>query len=319
MDTGVVRTWRYEMPTLRLVYSLPGLIVLIAISLPLTACTDSGVSVPPQETPTPTVAETGAATPTPAPTPTRTPSSGGSVHSPKGFLILEPERGDCGRYITVQGNGFQAGATIGLALLIGAQPGFTSVRITVPADGVFLQKVPLLRHPECRDGEHVRIIARDLRTPRTGEELALLRMPDPEAVYTVANPSTPTFMLSATTGPCDATIELTGTGLAEHTEKIVVGLMRHATDSPSVILGTVEIGSNREFRLPIRLGTDGCATARAFPVSPDLYPFVVVVFDATESPLLGIGGVRYTPTTGEPSPEGGAHRNPAWTEPTCCI
>lgn len=314
VPTEARRVWTAIRPQAR------SLVLILSASLVLTACTESRTAVPPaQETANPTVTATATALLAVTPSPTDTPAASGQSGVVKGVLMLEPERGDCGRYITVRGTGFQPGATVGLGLVVGAEFLSGGGEITIPADGGFVQNMPIFRYPECRDGEQFRIIARDLRTPRIGEELALVRMPDPETVYTVANPSDPVITLSAVNGPCDATIEVIGTGLASHTASVRVGLMRLNTDSPQAVLGTATVGRDGTFRLPVTLGLDGCASAQGYGSSSGIHPFSLAVYDATEAPLLWIGRVQYTPTTNEPSPTGSRHRNPAWAEPTCCL
>ena len=283
----------------------------------MAACSDDGVALVDKPT-VPAVNDTATALPTPSPSATATP-----VAVAKGSLTVEPDHGDCGRFIAVHGQGFQAGATIQLTLVIGSRSfslGGTGT-ITIPADGTFVHEAPLLRYPECRHGEEFRILATDTRVPRTSEDLALIRMPDPAATYTVGNPSPPaTLTLSPASGPCDATIEVMGAGLPPHTENVQVGLLGPlGSDHPGVVLGKGEVDGKGQFRVQIKLGADGCSFTRGVMPAPTLLHLPIGVYDATFIPMLPIGMVEYAPTASDASPEGGDHRNPRWTDRICCI
>lgn len=295
-------------------YARSFMLLFLCTAIFLAACSDNNAAAPVKESSIPTSNSTATVLPTPSVTPSPT-------EVIKGSLTVEPDSGDCNRYVIVRGLGFQEGAVIEPTLVIGSRSWSVGITITIPADGAFVYELPILRHPECRHGEKFRIVAKDTRVPRTAEELDLLRMPDAEAIYSVANPTPPpSLTLSAASGPCDAAIEVIGTGLPAHAERVQVALIGLGGGAhPSLVLGKANVDVSGQFRVYINFGADGCSFAGGIVPASPLQHLGIGIYDATVIPMLPIGRVEYVPTTSEPSREGDSHRNPRWTDRTCCI
>ncbi len=163
--------------------------------------------------------------------------------------------------------------------------------------------------------------------PATAPDVTSTASEDSPPVVATRTPSpavpTPTpsvaVTLAPTSGPCDATVQVTGEGLSPSIKTVRIGLARLAgSESPSHDLGGAEVDAEGRFQTHITFGATGCDVAGGLPPGspPPAQPgqLGIVFYDATTGPpFFALGGLtRYTTTTREPAPERKDLRLPAW-------
>lgn len=291
--------------------------------------------------------------------------AGGAAAQPQPTLVLSPASGPCDAVVEVAGSGFPPPLasplgptrdTLGLYLV---RPGAADISMDIlnaasnQPDGTFGQWLPLHNR-----GCEAAALDRQAQEP-TGRLLIAVtfsnppvqpgeRIPDilamAEYTYTTAAPRVPTEALSISpaSGPCDGTVDITGSGFEPGME-LLLKLAQPGSDGTLGTLASALPDANGRFVARFTLGELGCRAAQMDIITGDrAHPSLAVwayraVSPSTPVPLAGyptpmpvaissfLAGARYAYTTtqagGSVSPQalpaagtgpGGASRPVPW-------
>jgi len=249
---------------------------------------------------------------------------GGAAAQPQPTLVLSPSSGPCDAPVEVKGHGFPVGGghpTNPLVYLL--RPGTTDVNMgfltygSVDRDGSFSQWFGLRQHgceAAALDGQadqpsgHL-VIAVTLFQPTLQPGA---RIPDIIATaqyeYTTTAPHVPTETLSVLppSGPCDATVEVTGSGFEPGME-VVLKLASASGEFGLGPLASAAAGDDGGIEAHFSFGELGCSTAELITQYGSRGELVVGAFPAVyptprpPGPPDPLAAVRYTFTTTTPA------------------
>ena len=247
----------------------------------------------------------------------------GSAHA-QPTMVISPPGGPCDTPLEATGSGFPLPrAPTEMVELYLVQPGTSDVNMStlnaafVEPDGTFSARLGPAE-PRCQaaalDSEaehptgHLLIAAiTSLRGPpvELGEAIPdIIAVAQYEYTTTTLHVPTETMAVSPTSGPCDGTIEVSGSGFEPGME-VRLDLGAPASDAAMGTLASVVAGADGRFAVEVSLGELGCRAAQAHMIvgDPTRRELAIWAFEATPStpsqgiPPLLAPALRYAFTT----------------------
>jgi len=215
---------------------------------------------------------------------------GGAAAQPQPTMVLSPASGPCDATVQASGTGFPVGNLV----LYLVRPGTTDVNMGIlngavvhpEGEGSSLsQAVPLWNHgceAATLDSQlaqptgYLAIAAALAPAPGGGAVQPGERIPNIIAVadyrYTTTTPPPPPVMaISPSSGPCDGTVEVTGTGF-QPDQDVSLHWAYPSSEGPEGTLTSLKADAQGAFVVQVDLGETGCAAARTYPVNSDPMP-----------------------------------------------
>jgi len=244
---------------------------------------------------------------------------GGAAAQPQPTIVLSPSSGPCDAPVEASGTGLVPRQD---ALVYLLQPGTTDVSMglltygSVDQNGAFSQWFGLREHgceAAVLDSQaeepagYLAIVAAEGGV-QPGEHIPNI-IATARYEYTTTAPRAPieTLSISPGSGPCDAGVEVTGSGF----QAGIAVVLKLASASGEFGLGplaSAAVGSDGQFKVHFRFGQLGCGTASLVAHYTSCEQFVVGAFPAVyptptpPGPPDPLAVVRYTFTTTAPIP-----------------
>jgi len=242
---------------------------------------------------------------------------GGTAAQPQPTMVLSPSSGPCDATVEANGTGFAVG-NLGLYLL---RPGTTDVNMGIlngavvhpEGEGSFSQAVPLRDHgceaatldsqAEQPTGYLAIAAAPGGGAVQPGERIPNIIAVAQYAYTTTTRQPQPTMTITPSSGPCDATVEVTGRDFPAGTA-IHLDVGGGGGESTLGKLASLVTDPGGAFTLDVTLGTLGCQGAQ-WVEGLGAGPKQFVIFAEREEPVIvpgqaGMAGAFYTYTTTVP-------------------
>jgi len=236
---------------------------------------------------------------------------------PTETMTVSPTSGPCDGTIEISGSGFEPGMEVSLDL---ARPNsdakmgklgsaITSPRgefsVTVSLGPLGCEAVQLDRMSGPQAASNRLVIYADFAEPppRRGVPGSLARV-DYTYTTTQVGPG-PTMVISPPSGPCDATLEVSGSGYPPNAD-VDIGLGRPHSEGVIGVVGCATTSATGDFSLAVDLGTLGCDTAALDDRldSPGAPKELFLLAYVPPAPVLGQSAhATYTYTTTHVAPE----------------
>jgi hypothetical protein len=228
-----------------------------------------------------------------------------AVAQPQPTMILSPSSGPCDGTVEVEGSGFPVtpgqGKSLSVYLL---RPGTTDVNMAllVPGypgpDGAFSQWAGLWQHgceaavldsQSDHPAGYLAIAAAPQEpTAQPGERIPNIMAVAQYTYTTTTPPPPPVMVISPSSGPCDATVELTGTGF-QPGQAISLGWAYPSSEAPLGTLASVTADAQGAFIVRLTLGETGCRAARTWPHVRDPEPPTLRIDAEAIGPPVQVG------------------------------